>query len=288
MNGLARLAWEIIVVDNNSQDDTGAVVEEFRTRAQVPVVRAFEAERGLSNARNRGLREAKGELLVFTDDDVVVDENWLMSIVGEFDADAALSLIGGRVELYDPRDQPVTIRTSRERTLFFCAGQLFSLLPGCNMALHRRVCEAVGWFDAGLGAGMATQAADDSDYCYRVFKAGFKMMYCPDVLVYHNHGRRTDEQVRDLRRGYVIGRGAFYCKHILRGDVEILRMAGKEVVSLMRALARQLLCVRFSVKEMAMLRSLLLGAVYRVGTEWRMLLERGRTSGNIRRVQGVL
>jgi glycosyltransferase involved in cell wall biosynthesis len=268
------LSWEILMVDNNSSDNTKKVIEEFRIKSGLNVVYVFEEKRGLSNARNSGIRNAQGEIIVFTDDDCIPDKNWLFFISKEFEADPSLSLIGGRVELYDPNDQPVTIRTSKERNHFTSIGQLFSLIPGCNFAFHRRILDALGGFDPDFGAGTRVKAAEDSDFLYRAYKMGFKMVYSPEILVYHNHGRRTKEQVFNLNKGYIIGCGAFYCKHILRGDPEVLKMAIAEVISLMKGFAKNLILLRTTVKQRLRLYFLSLGAVYRVLTEFRFLKTR--------------
>src|SRR5689334_7868892 len=73
------LTWELLVVDNNSTDDTRAVIEKYSGR--LPVRRLLEAEQGASPARNRAIAEAAADLLLFTDGDVLVDEGWLAAYV---------------------------------------------------------------------------------------------------------------------------------------------------------------------------------------------------------------
>ncbi len=265
------LPWELIVVDNNSSDNTKEIFEEYKIKSGSNVVYVFEEKRGLANARNSGIQKAKGEIIAFTDDDVIVDKNWLYYILKEFESDASLSLVGGRVELYDPNDQPVTIRTFNERIPFSSASQLFSLIPGCNMAFHRRVFDVLVSFDPTFGAGTRIRAAEDSDFFYRAYKRGFEMVYSPEIMVYHNHGRRTEEQVRKLNKGYAIGKGAFYCKHILRGNPEVLKMALVEVISLIKGLVKNMIRLRSTDKQRMMLCALILGSIYRVLIEFRIL-----------------
>jgi glycosyltransferase involved in cell wall biosynthesis len=265
------LPWELIIVDNNSTDNTKEIVEEYKIKSEQNVVYVFEEKRGLANARNSGIKEARGEIIAFIDDDCIVDKNWLFCISREFESDTSLSLIGGRVELYDPNDQPVSVRRFKERITFSSTGQLFSLITGCNMALHRRVFDALVGFDPAFGAGTRLQAAEDSDFFYRAYKIGFRIVYSPEILVYHNHGRRTEEQVRKLNKGYVIGRGAFYCKYILRTDLEVLKMALLEVISLIRGFVKNLIRLRPTDKQRMRLQALLLGTMYRVLIEVRFL-----------------
>jgi GT2 family glycosyltransferase len=226
--------WEVVVVDNGSGDDTPEVVESFRDL--LPLRASVEPRSGASRGRNLGIRAARGDVVAFTDDDCYVAKGWLEAIHREFSGDSDLAVLGGRVELYDPRDQEVTVRTYEERIPLVSEGQLFALIPGCNMAIRSRVFERVGGFDERLGPGVRAPAAEDVDLVYRAFREGMKALYVPEMLVYHDHGRRTPEEVARLHRGYRLGRGAFYCKHILEGDRAILRRARWEVQSLVRDL----------------------------------------------------
>src|SRR6185503_14772930 len=88
---------ELIVVDNNSSDDTKAVVQEFAESASFDVRYIFEHRTGLSHARNRGIAEASGSIIAFTDDDCLVDHQWVSRILNEFSADRSLAVLGGRV-----------------------------------------------------------------------------------------------------------------------------------------------------------------------------------------------
>ena len=223
--------WEILVVNNACTDHTSQVVAAAQQR--LPVREVTEERPGLSHARNRSIQEAAGEIIAFTDDDCLVDPDWLTSIVDAFRVEPDLDGLGGRVELHDPRDQPVTIRTYRQRIPLTSTGQLFALIPGCNMAFRRRVFDSVGLFDWHLGAGAPGASAEDVDMAYRCLRAGLKVVYLPQILVHHAHGRRTDSQVRALHRNYRIGRGAFYCKWILAGEREVARMMMREARDLL-------------------------------------------------------
>jgi GT2 family glycosyltransferase len=255
--------WEILIVDNNSTDGTADVVSQFVSADPDRYKYLRENRQGKSHALNTGILAATGEIVVFTDDDCIAAPDWLSSIASEFSADPSLTILGGRVELYCKDDRPVTIRTYKERILFSKAEQLFSLIPGCNMSIRKSVFEAVGEFDPLLGPGTQMGAvSEDTDFIYRVFKKGFKIAYSPDVLVYHNHGRRTDEQVQSLNHKYVVGRGAFYCKHILKADVCVLKMAYWEVSALLRDLFKEQFSGELARQQKTLLRDLLIGMAY--------------------------
>jgi glycosyltransferase involved in cell wall biosynthesis len=255
----AELSWELIIVDNNSSDETKNVVFEFAIGSAWPVQYVFEAHQGLSRARNRGMQQAGGDILAFTDDDCVVAPTWITSIQNEFISDIDLNGLGGRVLLYDELDHNTRSRRYEERTTFTSLRQLFKLIPGCNMAFRRQVFKEVQEFDPALGAGTQFHSAEDSDFLYRAFLKSFKMIHAPDVIVYHNHGRRTAEQTRALHRGYLIGRGAFYSKHILAGDKKIFQLASFEIYRRTKRLVKCLLIGKSARKHRRRLYFLLLG-----------------------------
>jgi GT2 family glycosyltransferase len=101
-----------------------------------------------------------------------------------------------------------------------------SSIIGCNMAVRRELLMGVGDFDPLLSPGSGKDAgSEDADFVYRAFRKGIGIEYDPDVLVLHNHGRRSTTQVQNINRSYVRGRGSFYAKHILKGDIVALKMA---------------------------------------------------------------
>ncbi len=254
------LTWELILVDNNSTDDTASVIRAFAENACLDMRYVCEKAPGGSHARNTGIAAARGGIVAFTDHDCMVDKYWLRTIMKEFEHDPGLSGLGGRVELFDIRDKAVTVTTCKDRVILSLSDDLAGFIHGCNMSFRREVFERIGTFDTRLGTGTRLMSAEDSDFLYRVMKAQMKVVYSPDVLVYHHHGRRTDLQVENLMNGYALGRGAFYCKHIMKRDAFILKSAYWEGRSLVKTLAgkRQ----PYSLKKMRalhLLRYLLMG-----------------------------
>lgn len=222
----AKFDFHVWIVDNNSTDSTAELVKQFVASEPSRYHYIFEGAPGKSHALNRGIRESSGEIVVFTDDDCIPDSHWLENIATEFSSRPDLGFLGGRIELHDPQDLPITLRTSRERRVLSNGSDVFSFIAGCNMAMRRGVIELVGEFDTRLGPGAPRgTVADDPDYVYRAFRKGVRIEYVPEVLVFHNHGRRSDNDARTLRRHYLRGRGAFYAKHILKGDTTALKMA---------------------------------------------------------------
>src|SRR6266540_2548384 len=96
----ANLSWELIVVDNNSRDDTRAVVEGFARTARFPVRYVFAGRQGLCHARNTGITVARGEVMAFTDDDVTVDPCWLWHLKRTFDQCDCMGVAGRIVPVW--------------------------------------------------------------------------------------------------------------------------------------------------------------------------------------------
>jgi GT2 family glycosyltransferase len=223
------VATEILVVDNGSSDDTAAVIDRAAATAELPIRHLSEPRQGASRARNRALRTARGDLLAVTDDDCIPAEDWLRALVAAFDKDPDLGLLGGRVELHDPTDRRVTIKTKREQAVLSTATALGGFIHGCNLAFRRKVLERIGGYDLRFGPGALIPAAEDADLVYRAFLAGFKIVYEPTVVVAHAHGRKTESAEVALRRLYRIGLGALQSKYILRADRAMWAWAKREL-----------------------------------------------------------
>jgi hypothetical protein len=103
------LAWELVVVDNGSKDRTADVIESFTS--ELPIRRVLEPEAGLSHARNRGVSEARGDYLVWTDDDVIVHRDWLAAYVAAFRRYPKAAFFGGPIH---PLLEPPTPSWFRE------------------------------------------------------------------------------------------------------------------------------------------------------------------------------
>jgi glycosyltransferase involved in cell wall biosynthesis len=237
------LAWELIVVDNNSKDGTARLLDAAVAARTLPLRRLFEPRQGLAIAHNTALRAAQGDIIAFIDDDCRTAQDWLAVIDREF-RDGTLALLGGRVELFNPADRPTTTRVGRERLELTGDARAIETIIGCNMAFRRDIAIHVGGFDTRFGAGCGiAPSCDDLDFAYRVLRAGGRVVYSPDLVVLHDHGRRTDAQIRPLQQVYLRGRGAMYAKYVLQRDRTMTRLAywdlGKRLVGVFRRMDRQ-------------------------------------------------
>src|SRR5271170_355765 len=210
---------EIIVVDNGSKDRTSTVVEQWASGSSFPVRLLSEPKPGLSRAQNLALRAAEGEILAFTDDDCRLSKDYVNDLLRHDAADTELVLRGGRIELGDPTDLPLTIKTTPDRIRWSrrmnsarhqpISGQIH----GCNMTMRRALVEKLGPFDERFGPGAIIPSGSDTDYLFRAYLADFTLEYVPDMTVVHHHGRKTSAEGRKLLRSYLIGNGAEFAKH---------------------------------------------------------------------------
>jgi glycosyltransferase involved in cell wall biosynthesis len=207
-------ATELVVVDNGSTDDTAAVLARFAASSNVPVTAVSEPRRGLATARNAGIEQARGRILVFIDDDCTVDRSYLRDLERHYRGGERLVFRGGSVDLGDPDDLPFTIKRSSFRERLTPEVHPGGFVLGCNMTMHRDVVARVGRFDERFGAGGALRSAEDTDYIVRAFLLGIPVEYVPDMTVLHRHGRKTRRAVKALHRSYSLGNGGLCLKHI--------------------------------------------------------------------------
>jgi glycosyltransferase involved in cell wall biosynthesis len=188
----ARRSWEVLVVDNNSKDHTRQVVEE--AQRQWPRLRyEFETAQGLSHARNHGIAAARGEVLLFTDDDVLPEPDWVettLSGLEKYQADACGGFIAPIWETPPPPWLTerfygfLAIRTDRNDD--------YPLTPtsatpfGANMAIKKQVFDRVGVFDTTRGRkGNVLASGEDGELFQRILAAGFKVMFLGASRVHH-------------------------------------------------------------------------------------------------------
>ena len=198
LDSLSRLQpsapWEVIVVDNNSPDDTRSVVEGAMRSFPVPLRYAFEKEQGRSAALNRGFGLAEGEIVVTTDDDVRVEPDWLDHI--EFGLAAKqCDYVGGRVlPLWEAKPPRWIPRTNGRMWAVIAlldygpdAIRFGARVPlGVNMAMRREAVERVGGFDTHIGRKAGTLLGQEvREWCMRATAAGLVGYYIPAMVVQH-------------------------------------------------------------------------------------------------------
>jgi glycosyltransferase involved in cell wall biosynthesis len=186
--------WEVLVVDNNSRDQTRAVVEEFCRQHPGRFRYLLEPQQGLSQARNSGIREAHGEILAFLDDDVTVEPTWLQNLTASLQ-DSEWAGAGGRIlperGFSPPRwlsiDGPYAM--GGVLALFDRGGKAGELdwAPfGTNMAFRKSMFEKYGGFRTDLGrCGDQLMSGEDTEFGRRLVSAKERLRYEPSAVVYH-------------------------------------------------------------------------------------------------------
>jgi len=197
-NDLTGVEWEVVIVDNNSTDDTADVVTDLQSRSAASIRYVFEAEQGLSAARNRGIAETASPYLCFIDDDIRVEPQWLRAVFDGFKERSA-DAVGGRILVQSAAPVPAWINEDMRGFLghrdlgnepHYMDG-VTEFPFGGNMALSRRIIEQVGGFDTRMGRkgeGKKRQElfkGEETDYFRRVAAAGGRLYYVPDATVHH-------------------------------------------------------------------------------------------------------
>lgn len=206
--------WELVVVDNASRDRTPDVIRDFSHSTDLAVRHEREPVAGLSRARNRGCRAARGEILALTDDDCYPASDHLDEIVTIFRSHD-VDFLGGRILRHDPEDAPLSVR--EETTAEMLPPHSFpwaGFIQGANMAFRAEVFHDLGGFDESIGSGTPFPAAD-IEFCARASDRGWRGGYFPAPTVHHHHGRKPGPEVDRLRAAYARGRGAYYVKGML-------------------------------------------------------------------------
>jgi GT2 family glycosyltransferase len=202
-------ALDLLVIDNAPSNPATAHL----VRARYPQVRyVCEVRPGLNWARNRAIAEARGELIAYTDDDVVVDRGWVRALAGVFAEEAEVMAVTGLVVPYELETEAQLLFEqyggfgrgfarqwygfNRDRyggeVLHLRAGQFGT---GANMAYRRSLLARLGGFDPALDVGTVTHGGGDLEMFFRVLKAGHTLVYEPNALVRHRH-RRDYAQLR--------------------------------------------------------------------------------------------
>ena len=216
----STLEWELVVVNNRCTDATDAVLSALGDR--LPLRRVFEAAPGLSNARNAAIRHARGEYIVWTDDDVLVDPAWLVEYDAAFTRWPKASFFGGPIEPWFEGEPPAWLKAGLRRVR--AAYALVDLSPGtvclstraapygANMAF-RNTDQAHFTYQPALGRRAGSlMGGEEADVMRRMLAAGLEGRWVPTARVRHfiPKDRQTVAYLRRYYRGWgeYLGRGA--------------------------------------------------------------------------------
>lgn len=185
---------ELVVVDNNSKDATPDVCRAFESRARLPYRWVTETRQGLSHARNRGMSEATGSVVIFTDDDITVPVDWAEGYAATFiayDADGVFGRIvpewgGERPAWYHPKFSAIYGALDYGSTPFVVKTRNFEFF-GANFACRKDVLQDVGGFDPRLGRTPdALYISEERKIFLNLMARGATIVYQPSLVVHHH------------------------------------------------------------------------------------------------------
>jgi glycosyltransferase involved in cell wall biosynthesis len=229
------VTWELLVLDNNSTDATKQVCKEFA--GKLPLRYIFESRQGKSHALNQSIDEAKGDLLLFTDDDVDVTPEWLQVLYEAAVRRPDAAFFGGKVlprwDIKPPRwviDNlerfPYQVHVDRgdsEAWITDLMQDNWPFLVGANFACHRQALHDQFHFPSDLGpcGGDHTVSGnvrgEETVLQQHLLKGGYKGLYVPSAIVYHRHPARRQTE-RYLRK-YFAGWGAMEVRQLAYSPV---------------------------------------------------------------------
>jgi len=194
--------YEIIVVNDGSTDQTEKIIKELQKEiSQLRIV--TQENQGPGRARNRGVEEAKGEIIAFTDDDCVPERKWLRKITEMFKEDKKIGIIGGTY-LPDQKENTWIDRWQRSNTNIFMEsglGKKIHFFETNNMAIRKDIFKEVGGFNLLFGG---KEGSEDIDLNYKVLKKGYHLILSPEARLKHKH----KENLKGLlKRAHIAGSG---------------------------------------------------------------------------------
>ncbi len=208
----------------------------------------FETRRGVSLARNTGIRKSSGEILVFADDDFIVDKNWINKLIENYKDTDVMGCTGRMLtyrndeisELYEKcmsfdRGEVKRIFTKKDISILkllktvtlIGSKRLFENTPvpwavGYGFySFRRKIFDDIGYFDENLGRGTTFVGGEDPDIFYRILKHNYKMVYDPNAIIYHNHRQKYEDILKDAHNGGKFIK-AITTKYIMEKDVYML------------------------------------------------------------------
>ena len=194
-NDLAKTEYELLLVDNNCTDNTREVCEAFAAAHPDVLFRyTTEPEQGLSAAKNRGIKEAKGDIIVYIDDDALVDPWYLRTYAEWFATHPETMACGGPIEpLYETSEPDwMTPYTKALLTAWMNYGEKVREYPrgrypgGGNAAYRKEVFEQVGGFNTALGRkGGNLMGSEEKDIFDKMHTLNMQILYLPEPVLHH-------------------------------------------------------------------------------------------------------
>ncbi len=195
--------FEVIVVDNNSNDGTDSFIKKLQIKYD-NLIYLKQPHRGPAAVRNLGVSNAKCEIIGFTDDDCVLDKDWIKQMVEMHKKNPFVAAVGGHTWV-DSKNLKAVV------SQFLANGgiktningkQEIIFLPTCNVSLKRKILE-----QEKFNTLFSYPGGEDLEYFWRLFKEGFSLKYEPKIYVFHD---RPNAILKHLQQAFIYGRANFF------------------------------------------------------------------------------
>lgn len=239
--------FKVWVVDQSDDARTAAAVATM-AKQDPRIIYLHCSPTGVNIARNIGITAGNSPIVALTDDDCTVAADWLASLLADYETYPQCDSIFGRIEPVAVSETAVSPQAFKE------IARMQQILPmaakdspqyhlfgedrfnlgfghGANMSFRRSAFTKYGLFDEFLGAGAPLRSWPERDIGYRILAAGGKILYSPNVYVYHTHWR-TWPSVKNTFKNYGFGTGAAIGKYIRTGDKASLKLLGEWIVQM--------------------------------------------------------
>jgi glycosyltransferase involved in cell wall biosynthesis len=208
--------YEIILIDNNSSDNSYAIAEHYmKKNQQTKIILTKEVKKGPSAVRNKGINLAHGDIIAFTDSDCIAHSNWLKNIVKEY-KNKNIAAVAGNIKGFNPEGSIqkflslFTLRGYAEKGEYKEFNLISGGFPTANFSAKLTVLRELRGFDEKMKI-----YTEDFDLCTRLYSLGYFIVYTPDALVYHIH-RKSIKGLITQSFGFGWGHAILLKKHFKR------------------------------------------------------------------------
>lgn len=215
--------WELIIVDNGSNDNSELLYKEVHLNAKRVKLLKNKTNLGFAEANNQGYKVSKGEFVLLLNNDTKITPNFLNVLLKSFEKDKKLGVVQPKIKVMDKKDRLDNSGTFLTKTGFlehwgymekdgkeFNKEKYIFSAKGACMLTKREVIDKVGLFDKDFGSYF-----EESDFCWRAWLAGWKVKYIPNTYIYHKVGF-TSKKMSQIDVNYVSlkNRICSFCKNL--------------------------------------------------------------------------